>query len=130
MVGARAAVPPAAASPLLGLVVAGFEPELARRRRRERDHLVGEVHALARRLAVAERLEPGDDDLLEIALARVDHVDDAAGAAEGRRAHFGGGDACAGRAVSHTLSSSHQRYSKSRPSSPNFQSWYAMSLPT
>ena len=100
---------------------AGVDPELARRRRRERHHLVGEVHALARRLGVAERLEAGDHDLLQIALARVDHVDDATGAAErGRRCRVAA--AAAAGAVSHTPSSSHQRYSKSLPSRPNFQS--------
>ncbi len=49
----------------------------------ERHHLVGEVDRALRRLMVAERREAGADDLLQVALARVDDVDHPLAAAEG-----------------------------------------------
>ncbi len=58
--------------------------ELARGLRRQRDHLVGEVHRALGLGGMAERLEAGAHDPLQVALAGVDDVDDPVGAAEGR----------------------------------------------
>src|SRR4029077_6989755 len=65
----------------LGLVE---EAELAGGGRRQRDHLVGEVHRALGLGRVAERLQAGADDLLEVALADVDDVEHPPGAAEER----------------------------------------------
>ncbi|OQC39426.1 MAG: hypothetical protein BWX64_01631 [Acidobacteria bacterium ADurb.Bin051] len=67
------------------LLLADRLPELPGGRRRERDHLVGEVDRVGRRLGVAERFEAGADDPLQVALAGVDHVDHPPRVAEGGR---------------------------------------------
>ena len=69
----------ASVTPGCGVEVA----EEARRRRRQRHHFVGEVDRALGLLAVAQGLEAGADDLLQVALAGVDDVDDPGGAAEG-----------------------------------------------
>ena len=60
------------------------EAELAGGGRRQGDHLVGEVDRAVGLREVAERLEPGADDLLQVALADVDDVEHPPGVAEQR----------------------------------------------
>ena len=62
---------------------------------RERHHLVGEMHGARGLLGETELAQAGHDDVLEIALARIDDVVDARGVAErgpARRLGLGGRD--------------------------------------
>ena len=69
---------------VLPLGLRAQEAELAGGGRRQGDHLVGEVDRALGLGGVAERLQAGADDLLEVALADVDDVEHPPGAAEQR----------------------------------------------
>ena len=63
-----------------------LDAEFSAGRRSQRDHLIGEVHGCIRLLLEAECPQAGDDDILQVRLARIDDVVHARAAAESGRA--------------------------------------------